>query len=166
LEVIMKPPSTAKSLLALAGFVAATASAARFGVQSSGKRRKIRYRTLHKPSFAPPDKVFPIVWTCLYALMAWSGWRVWRSRPSLRRSAGLALWNAQLAANAEWAKLFFAKHDPSLALADTLLLDSLIAAYIATVRGVDRAAARAFMPYLVWVTFATLLNAEIVRRNS
>ena len=91
---------------------------------------------------------------------------VWRSRPSVRRSLGLNLWNAQLAANAEWSKLSFGGHDPALALADTLLLDCLIAAYIATVRGVDRNAARAFMPYLAWVTFATLLNAEIVRRNS
>lgn len=162
----MKPPSTAKSLLALAGFVAATVRAVRSGAKFSGKNSKLWYRTLDRPGFAPPDKVFPIVWTTLYALMAWSGWRVWRSRPSLRRSVGLSLWNAQLAANREWSNLFFRDHDPTLALADTLLLDSLIAAYIATVRGVDRPAARAFMPYLVWVSFATLLNAEIVRRNS
>ena len=162
----MKPPSAAKSLLALAGFVAAAAGAASFGAQFSAKKSKAWYRGLNKPGFTPPDKVFPIVWTSLYALMAWSGWRVWRSRPSVRRSVGLTLWNAQLAANAEWSKLFFGDHEPGLALADTLLLDSLIAAYIATVRGIDRGAARAFMPYLVWVTFATLLNAEIVRRNS
>lgn len=162
----MKPISTAKSLLALAGFVAATASAGRLGAQFSAKKPKIWYRSLKKPGFTLPDKGFPIVWTSLYALMAWSGWRVWRSRPSLRRSAGLALWNAQLAANAEWSKHFFGEHDPERALADILLLESLIAAYIATVRGVDRGAARAFMPYLVWVTFATLLNPEMVRRNS
>lgn len=165
-EAAVRPPNTAKSLLALAGFVAATAGAASVGAQSGAKRPKLWYRTLKKPSFTPPDKVFPVVWTALYALMAWSGWRVWRSRPSIRRSVGLTLWNAQLAANAEWSKLFFGDHEPSLALADSLLLDSLIAAYIATVRGIDRGAARAFMPYLVWVTFATLLNAEIVRRNS
>jgi len=166
LEGIMKPPSIAKSLLALAGFVAATASAARFGAQFSAKKSKVGRRSLDKPGLTPPDKTFAIVWTCLYALMAWSGWRVWCARPSIRRSMGLTLWNAQLAANAEWSKLFFADHDPTLVLADTLLLDSLIAAYIATVRGIDRSAARAFMPYLVWVTFATLLNAEMVRRNS
>lgn len=162
----MKSPSTTQSLLALAGFVAATMSAASSAAKFSRNRSRLWYRTLNKPAFTPPDKAFPIVWTTLYALMAWSGWRVWRSRPSVRRSVGLALWNAQLAANAEWSKLFFGEQEPALALADTLLLDSLIAAYIATVRGVDRNAARVFMPYLVWVTFATLLNAEIVRRNS
>ena len=162
----MKPPSTAKSLLALAGFVAATVSVASSGAKFSDGKSKAWYRTLNQPPFTPPDKVFPIVWTTLYALMAWSGWRIWRSRPSVRRSVGLTLWNAQLAANAEWSKLFFGDHDAALALADTLLLDSLIAAYIATVRGVDRNDARAFVPYLAWVTFATLLNAEIVRRNS
>ena len=162
----MKSPSTTQSLLALAGFVAATMSAASSGAKFSRNRSRSWYRTLNKPAFTPPDKAFPIVWTTLYALMAWSGWRVWRFRPSVRRSVGLPLWNTQPAANDKWSKIFFREQEPALALADTLLLDSLIAAYIATVRGVDRNAARAFMPYLVWVTFATLLNAEIVRRNS
>ena len=71
----MKPPSTAKSLLALAGFVAATVGAASSGAKFSRYKSKLWYRSLNKPAFTPPDKVFPIVWTTLYALMAWSGWR-------------------------------------------------------------------------------------------
>ena len=81
LEGFMKPPSTARSLLALAGFVAATVSAANSGAKFSRNKSKLWYRTLNKPAFTPPNKVFPIVWTTLYALMAWSGWRVWRLRP-------------------------------------------------------------------------------------
>lgn len=90
----MKSPSTTQSLLALAGFVAATMSAASSGAKFSRNRSRLWYRALNQPAFTPPDKAFPIVWTTLYALMAWSGWRVWRSRPSVRRSVGLTLWSA------------------------------------------------------------------------
>jgi len=159
-----------RSLLALAGFGLVTAGAAWYGAHYSrnGNRRNGKdswYRELDKPSFTPPDAVFPVVWTSLYALIAWSGWRVWSAAPSRQRSAALRLWISQLAANAKWSKLFFGQHRPTLALADVVALEGMIMSYISAARKVDRAAANAFIPYAAWVAFATVLNAEIARRN-
>jgi translocator protein len=154
------------SLLALAGFGLATAGAAWYGAHYSRKgNRDSWYRDLRKPSFTPPDEVFPIVWTGLYALIAWSGWRVWCAAPSRERRTALRLWISQLTANAQWSKLFFGEHHPVLALADVVALEKMIFSYMRSARKVDPAAANAFIPYAAWVGFATVLNAEIARLN-
>jgi benzodiazapine receptor len=153
------------SLLALAGFSLATAGAAWYGSRYSRGNRDGWYRDLRKPSFTPPDKVFPVAWTALYALIAWSGWRVWSAAPSRQRNAALRLWISQLAANAQWSKLFFGQRRPTLALADIFALEGSIISYIAAAHKVDRGAAYAFVPYAAWVAFATVLNAEILRLN-
>lgn len=101
----------------------------------------------------------------LYALVAWSGWRVYNAPGSTNRSLALRLWFSQLSTNARWSKLFFGKHRPDLALSDLLILEGFVLGYIAAARDVDRAAAQAFIPYAAWLAFAGLLNAEIVRRN-
>lgn len=153
------------SLLALAGFGLATAGAAWYGTRYSRGNRDGWYRDLRKPSFTPPDKVFSVAWTTLYALIAYSGWRVWSAAPSRQRGAALRLWISQLAANAQWSKLFFGQRRPTLALVNVFTLEGSIIAYIAAAHKVDRAAAYAFVPYAAWVAFATVLNAEILRLN-
>ena len=160
----MSNPRTG-SLLALAGFGLATAGAAWYGARYSRGNRDGWYRDLRKPSFTPPDKVFPVAWNTLYALIAYSGWRVWSAAPSRERNAALRLWISQLAANAQWSKLFFGQRRPTLALADVFALEGSIIAYIAAAHKVDRAAAYVFLPYAAWVAFATVLNAEILRLN-
>lgn len=155
-----------RSLLALAGFGAAAASAAWFGARYTGRQPNAWYAKLDKPPFTPPPSVFPLVWTALYATMAWSAWRVYNAPASRARSQALQLWFLQLSTNAEWSKLFFRKRRPDLALGDSVLLATQILRYMSLARRVDRAAANAFLPYLGWVGFATVLNAEIVRRNS
>jgi tryptophan-rich sensory protein len=156
---------TSNSLLALAGFGLATAGAAWYGSRYSRGNRDRWYRNLRKPSFTPPDKVFPVAWTGLYALIAYSGWRVWSAAPSSQRDKALRLWISQLAANAQWSKLFFGQRSPVLALADIFALEGSIIGYIAAAHKVDRSAAYAFVPYAAWVAFATVLNAEILRLN-
>ena len=155
-----------RSLLALAGFGLATAGAAWYGSRySRGGSRDAWYRHLKKPKFTPPDNVYPVVWTSLFAMIAWSGWRIWRAAPSRERKQALRLWLSQLSANAKWSKLFFGEHRPTLALADAIALEGLIFSYIKAARKVDRAAANAFIPYAAWVAFAAVLNAEIARLN-
>lgn len=162
----MPAPRESRSLLALAGFGLATAATAWYGSRyTPPKKSRNWYRELDKPSFTPPDVVFPVVWTGLYGLMAWSGWRIWSAPPSLERSRALRLWAAQLATNAKWSKLFFGDRRPDLSLVDSIVLELEIASYIVQARKVDSAAAAAFLPYSAWVAFATVLNAEIVRRN-
>jgi len=153
------------SWLVLAGFGLATAGAAWYGASYSKGNRDAWYRHLDKPDFRPPDEVFPIVWTSLYALIAWSGWRVWNAAPSRHRTVALRLWMSQLAANAKWSRLFFGEHRIAASLLDSIALEGTILSYIKTAGKVDRAAASAFIPYAAWVAYATVLNAEIVRRN-
>lgn len=155
------------SLLALAAFGAAVGAAGWFGAQHSPKdaRTRLWYSRLEKPSFEPPEAVFPVVWTALYSLMAISGWRVWSARSSEERTRALKLWVAQLASNAEWTKFFFGEHRPMKALLDIAVLETAIVKYIAAASKVDRAAAACFVPYAGWVAFAAVLNTEIARRN-
>jgi tryptophan-rich sensory protein len=158
--------SQSRSLLALAGFGLVTAGAAWYGARySRNASRDRRYRQLDKPRFTPPPEIIPVVWTSLYALIAWSGWRVWSAAPSRDRNAALRLWMSQLAANAKWSKLFFGEHRPALALTDVIALEGAIISYIAAARKVDRAAAAAFIPYAAWVAYCAALNTEILRRN-
>jgi translocator protein len=156
-----------RSLLALAGFGLATAGAAWYGSRYSPRKGKTAawYRGLEKSSLNPPDAIFPVVWTTLFSLIAWSGWRVWKAPASFDRTRALKLWRRQLIANAAWSKLFFGRHRPDLSLTDVIALEALIINYIATTYNVDRQAAQAFIPYMVWTGFAAFLNAEIVRRN-
>lgn len=159
--------SKARSPLALFAFGAAVAGAAWLGSRHTRKNpaTRIWYKGLEKPKYNPPDAAFPVVWAALYSLIAYSGWRVWQADKSPERSRALRLWAAQLAANARWSKLFFGKHRPDRALVDALILESLIIRYIVTSDKVDHSAAMGFVPYAVWIAFATLLNAEIVLRN-
>ncbi|MGA6979949.1 MAG: TspO/MBR family protein [Candidatus Sulfotelmatobacter sp.] len=155
-----------RSLLALGGFGLAVTGAALYGSRYSRREsRAAWYRDLEKPSFAPPKHVYPIVWTSLYALMAWSGWRIWSAAPSRERKRALRLWVSQLATNAKWSKYFFGLHSPTLALADAIALEGVILSYMRAARKVDTAAANAFIPYAAWVAFAAVLNSEIARLN-
>ncbi|HEX4309391.1 MAG TPA: TspO/MBR family protein [Acidobacteriaceae bacterium] len=156
-----------RSWISLVGFGAAVAAAGWFGSRYSPRdtRTKIWYSRLDKSPLTPPNYVFPIVWTALYALMAIGGWRVWTQPSSPDRSRALRLWASQLASNAEWTRLFFGQHRPKQALIDVVALEAQIVGFIQSAREVDPAAAVCFLPYAAWVAFATLLNAEIVRRN-
>jgi translocator protein len=149
----------------LAGFGLATAGAAWYGAAYSRGSRDAWYRDLDKPAFTPSDEFLPVVWTALYALIAWSGWRVWNAAPSRHRTVALRLWISQLAANAKWSKLFFGEHRIAASLLDSIALEGTIFSYIKAAARVDRAAASAFIPYAAWVAYATVLNAEIARRN-
>lgn len=156
-----------KSLLALAVFGGATLVAGLYGARYSPKDPATRlwYSRLRKPSYTPPDFIFPIVWTILYSMIAVSGWRVWSAQPSWRRRKALKLWAEQLVANAKWTKLFFGEHRPTLALMDIVAMEGIILKYIWAARKVDHAAALLFVPYLGWVAFAAVLNADIALHN-
>jgi tryptophan-rich sensory protein len=97
--------------------------------------------------------------------MAWSAWRVSGQPSSAARNRALALWAAQYGLNFAWSPLFFGARRPRLALVDLCLLFASLVGYTAAAARVDRAAAVVMAPYLGWVGFAGLLNAEVARRN-
>lgn len=151
--------------MALLPFLGLTAAVAALGARSTMKGRGRWYRRLEKPPFNPPAQVFAPVWTTLYAMMSLSAYRIWRRPPSPERTRALATWGVQLGLNGLWSPLFFGKHALRTALVDLSALALAIAAYIRVAAKVDRPAAALMVPYLGWVGFAGLLNAEIVRRN-
>ena len=121
------------------------------------------YAQLSKPTWAPPAGVFGPVWTVLYALMGVAAWLVWRSPGP--RSAALTLFAAQLGANALWSWLFFAWHRGALAAVEILVLLALIAAMIVAFWRISRLAALLLVPYLLWVSFASVLTWVVWRSN-
>ncbi|MEW9807697.1 TspO/MBR family protein [Mesorhizobium sp. ZMM04-5] len=120
------------------------------------------YEALAKPSFNPPNWIFGPVWTVLYVLIAIAGWRVWQRD---RSGAAMKLWGLQLALNFLWSPVFFSLQQVGLALVVIVALLATILAFIAAAWSVDRAAALLFVPYALWVSFATLLNAAILTLN-
>ncbi|MGZ5445201.1 MAG: TspO/MBR family protein [Thermoanaerobaculia bacterium] len=155
-----------KNLLAAATFGVATAAAAFLGSQFTPSGDIGRwYDSLDKPPFTPPNVTFPIVWTTLYVMIAVSAFRVWKAGEGTERTRALTLWGTQLALNAAWSPIFFGARQPALALIDLVALFVAIAAYTNSARRIDRPAAWMMAPYLAWVAFAGVLNAEIARRN-
>lgn len=117
------------------------------------------YATLAKPSFSPPNWVFGPVWTTLYFLMGLAAWLVWKKHKSL------ALFYLQLALNFLWSLLFFGLHSPILGLVDIIFLWTFILLTINQFKKVSRPAAYLLLPYLLWVSFAAILNLAIVILN-
>ena len=117
------------------------------------------YATLEKPGFNPPNSVFPIVWTILFALMALSAWLVWRT-PADEGDKKIALtwFTIQLVLNVAWSFAFFAMHSPIAGLAVVLWLLVAIVLTMVFFDRVSRVAALLLIPYLLWVGFATGLN--------
>jgi tryptophan-rich sensory protein len=121
------------------------------------------YAQLVKPSWAPPAWLFGPVWSALYALMGVAAWLVWRS-PGSRRVA-LGVFGVQLAANALWSWLFFAWHRGALAAVEVLVLLALIVATIKAFSRISRVSALLLVPYLLWVSFASVLTWAVWRAN-
>ena len=105
------------------------------------------------------------MWTALYLTMAIAAWLVWR-RAGWRGAPGaLGLFALQLGLNLAWSPLFFGLRSPGAALFDILALWLAIAATLVAFFRVERVAGALLVPYWLWVTFATALNAAIWTLN-
>jgi tryptophan-rich sensory protein len=124
------------------------------------------YASLNKPAWTPPNGVFPIVWTTLYAMMAVTLWLLWeRVPPSPARSTALGWFLVQLTLNAIWSPIFFGAHATVTAL---IVIALLLVAIVMTIRAtwpLHRPAAMLLFPYLAWIAYASTLNAGIVALN-
>jgi tryptophan-rich sensory protein len=158
----MTPRSRSSQLLGLLGWLLLAFAAAALGAVASVDAASF-YAQLSKPSWAPPGWLFGPVWSVLYALMGIAAWLVWRAPGP--RAVALGLFVAQLGANALWSWLFFAWHRGALAAVEVLVLLALIVATIAAFRRSSRLAALLLLPYLLWVSFASVLTWTIWRSN-
>ena len=120
------------------------------------------YKTLNKPSFNPPNWVFGPVWTILYLMMAVAAWIVSESpHPVL----GISLFLIQLALNFLWSLIFFGAKRLGLAFTEILFLWTAIASTTLSFFAVDSRAGLLMVPYLLWCTFAAVLNGAIAKLN-
>jgi len=124
------------------------------------------YVHLNKPSFNPPNWLFGPAWTLLYTLMGIAVALIWHKgwANKLVRNA-VYLFAAQLILNAFWSIAFFGMQSPVLGLMVIVVLLVLIVTCIILFRRIDKVAAWLLLPYLLWVSFATVLNLSIVMLN-
>ncbi len=121
------------------------------------------FPTLVKPSFNPPAWVFAPVWTTLYIMMGIAAGLVWNkinNSPDTVKTA-LIYFSIQLGLNALWSILFFGLKNPLLALIEIVLLWLMIYEAYIKFGKIDKVAGYLFLPYLFWVSFASVLNASI-----
>ena len=120
------------------------------------------YQSLAKPSWTPPNWMFPVMWTTIYVLISFAAARV----AVLPGSAyAMAFWAAQIAFNGLWTPVFFGLHRLKGAMLVMLCLWLSVLGCFVTHFQLDFWAGLAMLPYLIWVTIAGALNASVWRLN-
>lgn len=117
------------------------------------------YATLNQPSFNPPNWVFGPVWTTLYIILGFSFFLIWKQARSRQRNQAILVFMAQMLLNFGWSFLFFNYHQIGFALIEIIILWGVIIGMIIMFYKIKPLAAYLNIPYLLWVTFATILNA-------
>ncbi|MBQ8435158.1 MAG: tryptophan-rich sensory protein [Oscillospiraceae bacterium] len=124
------------------------------------------YLSLERPPLSPPGWVFPVVWGILYAVMGISAYLVYISQGSQRqRSNALKIYTLQLFFNFLWSIIFFRFELYTVALIDIILLDFAVVVMTVLFYRLSKAAGYMNIPYLIWLLFATYLNAGVVILN-
>lgn len=152
-----------QSIAGLIGWIVLTFCAP---LLSIGSMPDAWYAALNKPSWNPPPWIFGPAWTLLYTLMAVAAWTVWKRGGFAAQRVPLSLYLVQLALNAAWTPIFFGMHRMDIAFAVIVALWIAIALTLRRFWRVQTLAGALFVPYLAWVSFASLLNFTLWRLNS
>ncbi len=123
------------------------------------------YFALSKPSWNPPNWLFGPVWGVLYLLIAISAWLVWLNAGLAAAALPLGLFALQLVLNAAWSWIFFGRHEIGLAFIEILILWIAILATCIAFWRLNPVSGYLLVPYLLWVSFASVLNFAIWRLN-
>lgn len=123
------------------------------------------YESLNKPDWTPPNRLFPIVWSFLYVMMAVSAWLIWKEYGFEQARNELRWFGIQLILNATWSWIFFGEHLISTALGEIFLLWIAILFTMILFWQKNKIAGWLLLPYLLWVSYATALNFAIFQMN-
>ena len=124
------------------------------------------YQTINKPSWNPPSWIFAPVWTTLYVMMGIALYLVWKSDSSdILKKTAISLFAVQLILNFFWSFIFFNQQQPGWALAEIIAMWIFILLTIFAFAQVSKPAAWLLVPYISWVSFATVLNYTIWQLN-
>lgn len=121
------------------------------------------YPIINKPVFNPPNWIFAPVWTSIFIMIGVAGGIIWNKLESNEKAVKKAFgfFVIQLGLNALWSYLFFGLHNPLLALIEIVLLWLMIFETYNQFKRIDKIAGYLFIPYIAWVSFATILNGSI-----
>ncbi|MBS3075152.1 tryptophan-rich sensory protein [Candidatus Pacearchaeota archaeon] len=111
-----------------------------------------------KPAITPPNYIFPIAWTILFALIALSLYFAWINSDKKWKPDIIILFGFNFAFNILWSFFYFTIHSPVFALIDLIFLLFSIIVLIIFIYRIDKKASYLLMPYLLWVCFAGILN--------
>jgi translocator protein len=153
-----------KQIIGFVAWLAVSFIAAGIGSAASVQARPF-YTRLVRPEWAPPPDLFGPVWTVLYALMGIAAWLIWRIDGFRTARTALVLFLVQLSLNALWSWLFFGWHLGALAFADIVLLWALIVATLIAFWRISPLAGALLVPYLLWVSFASVLSYSVWQLN-
>lgn len=123
------------------------------------------YQNLIKPSFNPPGWVFGPVWTILFVLMGVALYLVWVQWPKKQTKIAIYFFSAQMALNVLWSYFFFYLQKPLYSFIEIIILWAAILGTIITFYKVDKRTLYLLLPYILWVSFAAVLNFMIVYLN-
>lgn len=162
-------PGYVGAMRAILGTAVGTAAAAVIGSIASRSSVDTWYKTIDKPPYVPPNVVFPIAWTSLYADIAVTSGRTLdtlrdNARSDEARSYATAL-GANLVLNAGWSWLFFKYHRLGASAVAAAALAASSADLARRTAKVDPVAGAALAPYPLWCAFATVMSTDIWRRN-
>ncbi|MBC7565769.1 MAG: tryptophan-rich sensory protein [Pedobacter sp.] len=124
------------------------------------------YLTINKPSFTPPNWAFPTVWTTLFVLIGIASYLVWQRRKQVDHLPRIvAIYAIQLLLNLMWSFFFFYAHQIDAAFYEILALLAMIGINGVSFYKIDKTAGLLFIPYFLWVSYATFLTYTIMRMN-
>jgi benzodiazapine receptor len=154
------------NIVRLLGCIGLCEAAGIFGGIFTAQSVRTWYAELNKPAFSPPNWLFGPVWIALYAMMGIALYVVWQQKEAAHGSdIAIIVFLIQLVLNALWSFLFFGLRSPALGLAGIVLLWISIAATLGIFWKISTAAGVLLVPYLLWVTFAGILNYSLWQLN-
>lgn len=146
--------------------IAITLSVGALGGWATAKSVQTWYPTLNKPSFNPPNWLFGPVWISLYLLIGIAAYLVWIRRDKIVHfPRTVAIYLIQLLLNLAWSFIFFYLHEIGIALIEIILLLIFIIINAITFYKINKWAGLIFIPYILWVSFASFLTYNIFILN-
>ena len=146
--------------------IAITLSVGALGGRATAKSVQTWYPTLNKPSFNPPNWLFAPVWTSLYILIGIAAYLVWIRRDRIiHLPRTIAIYFIQLILNLAWSFIFFYLHEIGFALFEILILLAVIIINARMFYKINKWAGLIFIPYILWVSFASFLTYNIFILN-
>ena len=152
-----------KKFLSFIIFLVITYSASVIGVLATINFKEPWYSLLNKPIFNPPDWVFGPVWTSLYIMMTISIWLYWLTKNKDMNT--VYIYFIHLFFNTTWSVVFFVFHNMVLALLVLIALIALIINLILRFKRVKMLCVYLMIPYLLWCSFALILNTSLIILN-